>query len=44
MMIEAVVFDIGNVLITWNPERHYDAPDRGGAAQGDVCRRGPTRH
>lgn len=23
--IEAVVFDIGNVLIEWNPERHYDA-------------------
>lgn len=22
-MIEAVVFDIGNVLIEWNPERHY---------------------
>lgn len=25
MSVEAVVFDIGNVLITWNPERHYDA-------------------
>ncbi|MXU64917.1 HAD family hydrolase [Oceanomicrobium pacificus] len=27
---EAVIFDIGNVLITWNPERLYDAllPDR----------------
>jgi len=24
-MIEAVVFDIGNVLIEWQPERHYDA-------------------
>ena len=23
-MIEAVVFDIGNVLIEWQPERHYD--------------------
>lgn len=23
-MIEAVIFDIGNVLIEWNPERHYD--------------------
>lgn len=22
-MIEAVIFDIGNVLIEWNPERHY---------------------
>lgn len=22
--VEAVVFDIGNVLIEWNPERHYD--------------------
>lgn len=22
---DAVVFDIGNVLITWNPEREYDA-------------------
>ncbi len=21
---EAVIFDIGNVLITWQPERHYD--------------------
>ena len=28
---EAVIFDIGNVLIEWNPERLYDAaigPDR----------------
>ncbi|MEM0977360.1 MAG: HAD family phosphatase [Pseudomonadota bacterium] len=24
MTIEAVIFDIGNVLIEWNPERHYD--------------------
>ncbi len=24
-MIEAVVFDIGNVLIEWQPERYYDA-------------------
>ena len=24
MKIEAVVFDIGNVLIEWNPERYYD--------------------
>lgn len=24
MAVEAVVFDIGNVLIEWNPERHYD--------------------
>ncbi|QBF29863.1 HAD family phosphatase [Thalassococcus sp. S3] len=24
MQIEAVVFDIGNVLIEWNPERYYD--------------------
>ncbi len=24
-MIEAVVFDIGNVLVEWQPERHYDA-------------------
>ncbi|MEL6209343.1 MAG: HAD family phosphatase [Pseudomonadota bacterium] len=23
-MIEAVIFDIGNVLITWQPERYYD--------------------
>ena len=22
--VDAVVFDIGNVLIEWNPERHYD--------------------
>ena len=25
MRVEAVVFDIGNVLIEWNPERFYDA-------------------
>lgn len=25
MAVEAVVFDIGNVLIEWQPERHYDA-------------------
>lgn len=25
MKVEAVVFDIGNVLIEWNPERFYDA-------------------
>lgn len=25
MQVEAVVFDIGNVLIEWNPERFYDA-------------------
>lgn len=27
---KAVIFDIGNVLITWNPERLYDQllPDR----------------
>ncbi|MEY8116714.1 HAD family hydrolase [Falsihalocynthiibacter sp. BN13B15] len=25
MAIEAVVFDIGNVLIEWQPERYYDA-------------------
>ncbi len=25
MQIEAVVFDIGNVLIAWQPERFYDA-------------------
>lgn len=25
MTIKAVVFDIGNVLIEWNPERFYDA-------------------
>jgi 2-haloacid dehalogenase len=24
MIIEAVIFDIGNVLIEWNPERYYD--------------------
>ena len=23
-MVEAVIFDIGNVLIEWQPERHYD--------------------
>ncbi|WP_380056321.1 HAD family hydrolase [Falsihalocynthiibacter sp. SS001] len=25
MSVQAVVFDIGNVLIEWQPERHYDA-------------------
>lgn len=24
MTVEAVIFDIGNVLIEWQPERHYD--------------------
>lgn len=24
MAVEAVIFDIGNVLIEWQPERHYD--------------------
>ena len=31
MTVQAVVFDIGNVLIEWQPERFYDArigPDR----------------
>lgn len=25
MTVDLVIFDIGNVLIEWNPERHYDA-------------------
>ncbi|SDJ69656.1 HAD family hydrolase [Aliiruegeria lutimaris] len=25
MSVELVIFDIGNVLIEWNPERYYDA-------------------
>ncbi|SFD65260.1 HAD family hydrolase [Roseivivax sediminis] len=25
MSVDAVVFDIGNVLLEWRPERHYDA-------------------
>lgn len=25
MAIDAVIFDIGNVLLEWNPERYYDA-------------------
>jgi 2-haloacid dehalogenase len=24
-MVQAVIYDIGNVLIAWNPERYYDA-------------------
>ena len=24
MPVEAVIFDIGNVLIEWQPERYYD--------------------
>ncbi len=24
MTIQAVIFDIGNVLIEWQPERYYD--------------------
>jgi 2-haloacid dehalogenase len=24
MLVQAVIFDIGNVLIEWQPERHYD--------------------
>ena len=33
MTIKAVVFDIGNVLIEWQPERFFDnviGPDRAG--------------
>jgi FMN phosphatase YigB (HAD superfamily) len=30
--IEAVIFDIGNVLIEWQPERYYDAPSARTAA------------
>ncbi|EYD73036.1 HAD family hydrolase [Limimaricola hongkongensis] len=39
MTIEAVVFDIGNVLIEWNPERLYDAeigPERRAALFASV--------
>ncbi|MFK7876414.1 MAG: HAD-IA family hydrolase [Paracoccaceae bacterium] len=39
MSIKAVVFDIGNVLIEWNPERFYDneiGPDRRRAMFKDV--------
>jgi len=25
MAVEAVVFDIGNVLVEWNPERYFDS-------------------
>lgn len=25
MPVEAVIFDVGNVLIEWQPERHYDS-------------------
>ena len=25
MTVEAVVFDIGNVLIEWQPERYFDS-------------------
>lgn len=39
MTISAVIFDIGNVLIAWQPERFYDArigPDRRRAMFADV--------
>ncbi|EEW26939.1 HAD family hydrolase [Rhodobacter ferrooxidans] len=39
MKPEAVVFDIGNVLLEWNPERFYDAsigPDRRRALFAEV--------
>lgn len=41
MTIEAVVFDIGNVLIEWNPERFYDwqfaAPRAKPCLQRSIC-------
>ena len=39
MTVQAVIFDIGNVLIEWQPERFYDAsigPDRRRAMFADV--------
>jgi 2-haloacid dehalogenase len=39
MSVQAVIFDIGNVLIEWQPERFYDAtigPDRRRAMFADV--------
>ena len=39
MSVQAVIFDIGNVLIEWQPERFYDAtigPDRRRAMFSDV--------
>ena len=42
--IEAVVFDIGNVLIEWQPERFYDGVHRAEARGGDVRRGRPARH
>ena len=40
---EAVVFDIGNVLIEWQPERFYDAVigDRLGSKPFDTMTRSP---
>ena len=35
MRVEAVIFDIGNVLTCWQPEAFYDRVI--GAAQGAVC-------
>ena len=40
---EAVIFDIGNVLIEWQPEARYDAHDRARPPRGDVCRRRSAR-
>ncbi len=36
--VQAVVFDIGNVLIEWQPERFFRQHDRRRAPPRNVCR------